>query len=147
MAGGLNRGDVHLYRFAPPDKQRPVLILTRDSAVGHLSTVTVAPISSTVRGVPSEVTLDLDDGMKGLCAVNLHNAVTVSQERLGKTCHQPERSTDARSVLGPALLAWLRLRIAHPFQLFSEPDSIAAVSETGAVRGDPVQGMPLYRPQ
>ena len=84
MAGRLNRGDIHLYRFAPPDKQRPVLILTRDSAVGHLSTVTVAPISSTVRGVPSEVMLDVDDGMKGHCAVNLHNAVTVSQERLGK---------------------------------------------------------------
>jgi mRNA interferase MazF len=84
MAGRLSRGDVHLYRFAPPDKQRPVLILTRDSAVGHLSTVTVAPISSTVRGVPSEVMLDVDDGMKGPCAVNLHNAATVSQERLGK---------------------------------------------------------------
>jgi mRNA interferase MazF len=84
VAGRLSRGDVHLYRFAPPDKQRPVLILTRDSAVGHLSTVTVAPISSTVRGVPSEVMLDVDDGMKGPCAVNLHNAATVSQDRLGK---------------------------------------------------------------
>ncbi len=84
MAGRLNRGDVHLYRFAPPDKQRPVLILTRDSAIGHLSTVTVAPISCTIRGVPSEVILDVEDGMKGRCVVNLHNAVTVSQERLGK---------------------------------------------------------------
>ena len=82
MAGRLNRGDVHLCRFAPPDKQRPVLILTRDGVIGHLSTVTVAPITSTVRGVPSEVVLDVDDGMKGRCAVNLHNAVTVSQQRL-----------------------------------------------------------------
>jgi len=46
--------------------------------------VTVAPISSTIRGVPSEVILDVDDGMKGRCAVNLHNAVTISQERLGR---------------------------------------------------------------
>jgi mRNA interferase MazF len=84
LAGRLNRGEVHLCRFAPPDKQRPVLILTRDSAIGHLSTVTVAPITSTVRLVPSEVILDADDGMKSRCAVNLHNAVTVSQERLGK---------------------------------------------------------------
>jgi mRNA interferase MazF len=59
-------------------------VLTRDSAIGHLSTVTVAPISSTIRGVPSEVILDVDDGMKGRCAVNLHNAVTISQERIGK---------------------------------------------------------------
>jgi mRNA-degrading endonuclease toxin of MazEF toxin-antitoxin module len=48
--------------------------LTRESAIGHLSTVTVAPISSTIRSVPSEVILDVDDGMKGRCAVNLHNA-------------------------------------------------------------------------
>jgi len=61
-----------------------VLILTRDSAVGHLSTVTIAPISSTIRRVPSQVILDIDDGMKGPCAVNLHNAITISQERLGK---------------------------------------------------------------
>jgi mRNA interferase MazF len=84
MVGRLSRGEVRLYRFAPPDKQRPVLILTRDSAVGHLSAVTVAPITSTIRGVPSEVILDASDGMKGPCAVNLHNAVTVAQERLGR---------------------------------------------------------------
>jgi mRNA interferase MazF len=80
----VNRGDVHLCRFSPPDKQRPVLILTRDSAIGHLSTATVVPITSTVREVPSEVILDVEDGMKGRCAVNLHNAVTVSQQRLGR---------------------------------------------------------------
>lgn len=84
MAGRLSRGDVRLCRFAPPDKQRPVLILTRDVAIVHLATVTVAPITSTIRNVPSEVILDVDDGMKSRCAVNLHNAVTVSQARLSK---------------------------------------------------------------
>ena len=84
MAAGIARGDVRLYQFAPPDKRRPVVVLTRDSAIDYLSTVTVAPITSTIRGVPSEVLLDIDDGMKSRCAVNLHNAVTVSQRRLGK---------------------------------------------------------------
>ena len=84
MAGTLSRGDVRLCGFKPPDKSRPVVILTRDSAIGHLATVTVAPITSTIRGVPSEVILDIDDGMKGRCAVNLHNAVTVAQARLGR---------------------------------------------------------------
>lgn len=84
MAGGLNRGDVRLYRFAAPDKSRPVVVITRDSALDYLSTATVAPITSTIRGVPSEVVLDVEDGMKGRCAVNLHNAVTVSQARLGR---------------------------------------------------------------
>ncbi len=81
---GVARGDVRLYQFASPDKTRPVVVLTRDSAIGYLSTVTVAPITSTVRGVPSEVVLSEEDGMKGMCAVNLHNAVTISQQRLGR---------------------------------------------------------------
>jgi len=84
MAGRLSRGDVCLLRFARPDKQRPVLVLTRESAIGHLATLTVAPITSTIRGVPSEVILDIDDGMKGRCAVNLHNVATVAQSGLGR---------------------------------------------------------------
>ena len=77
-----------MYQFAPPDKKRPVLVLTRDSAISYLSTVTVAPVTSTIRGVPSEVELSEEDGMKGPCAVNLHNAVTVSQQRLGRRLAQ-----------------------------------------------------------
>ncbi|HTT65701.1 MAG TPA: type II toxin-antitoxin system PemK/MazF family toxin [Bryobacteraceae bacterium] len=84
MAAALIRGDVRLCRFPPPDKERPVLVLTRASAIAYLSTVTVAPITSTMRGVPSEVILDVDDGMKGRCAVNLHNVVTIAQTRLGR---------------------------------------------------------------
>jgi mRNA interferase MazF len=84
VASRIARGDVRLYQFARPDKKRPVVVLTRDSAVAYLSTVTVAPITSTIRGVPSEVMLNEEDGMKGPCAINLHNAVTVSQDRLGR---------------------------------------------------------------
>ena len=84
MADTVARGDVRLYRFAPPDKNRPVVVLTRDSAIGYLSTVTVAPITSTIRGVPSEVVLNEGDGMKSVCAVNLHNAITISSDRLGR---------------------------------------------------------------
>jgi mRNA interferase MazF len=65
-----------------------VVVLTRDSAIAYLATVTVAPITSAIRGVPSEVVLNEDDGMKAACAVNLHNAVTVSQDRLGKRVTQ-----------------------------------------------------------
>ncbi len=84
MAGAIARGEVRLYRFPRPDKQRPVVVLTRDSAIGYLSTVTVAPITSTIRNVPSEVGLTEADGMKGPCAVNLHNVVTVSKAHLGR---------------------------------------------------------------
>ena len=88
MAGRVTRGDIRLYQFAPPDKKRPVVVLTRGSAIDYLSTVTVAPITSAIRGVPSEVVLNEEDGMKGPCAVNLHNAVTVSQNRLGRRVAQ-----------------------------------------------------------
>jgi mRNA interferase MazF len=92
VAGRIARGDVRFYSFAAPDnasaKKRPVVVLTRNSAITYLSTVTVAPITSTLRGAPSEVVLTEDDGMKASCAVNLHNAITVSQQRLGKRVTQ-----------------------------------------------------------
>jgi mRNA interferase MazF len=105
VAGRVIRGGVHLYRFARPDKERPVLVLTRDSAAGYLSTVTVAPITSTIRGVPSEVILDEHDGMKALCAVNLHNTVTISQQRLGRRVSQvgPKRMNEVCRALRFAL--------------------------------------------
>lgn len=84
MAGRLERGEVRLYRFPQPDKERPVLILTRGSAIPYLSRVTVAPITSTIRGVPSEVALGPEDGLRQSCVANLHNVMTVSQQGLGR---------------------------------------------------------------
>jgi mRNA interferase MazF len=88
VATRVVRGDVRLYQFAPPEKKRPVVVLTRDSAIAYLSTVTVAPITSAIRGVPSEVVLNEEDGVKAPCAVNLHNAITISQNRLGRRVAQ-----------------------------------------------------------
>ena len=88
MAARIVRGDIRLYQFAKPHKKRPVVVLTRNSAMVYLSTVTVAPITSTIRGVPSEVALDEEDGMKAPCAVSLHHAVTISQDRLGRRVAQ-----------------------------------------------------------
>ena len=84
MAGRIARGEVRLCDFAPPDKKRPVVVLTRDNALAYLTSVTVAPITSAIRGVPSEVLLNEEDGMKAPCAVNLHNTLTVPQDRVGK---------------------------------------------------------------
>jgi mRNA interferase MazF len=105
MARAIARGEVRLYEFQRPDKQRPVVVLTRESAIGYLSAVTVAPITSTIRGVPSEVTLNEADGMKGPCAVNLHNVVTVSKAHLGRRVAvlSPERMKELCAALGFAL--------------------------------------------
>jgi mRNA interferase MazF len=62
--------------------------MTRSSALNYLATVTVAPITSSIRGVPAEVVLDEADGMKAPCVVNLHNIATVPLARLGKRVAQ-----------------------------------------------------------
>ena len=83
MRSALARGQVRLCRFPRPDKERPVVILTRESAIGYLANVTVAPVTSTIRGVASEVRLTEADGMKGPCVANLHNLATVPKVHLG----------------------------------------------------------------
>ena len=79
----MERGEICWYRFKSPDKNRPVVILTRNSAVDYLGEITIAPITSTVRSIPTEVLLDEKDGMKNLCAVNLDHIQTVSKSRIG----------------------------------------------------------------
>ena len=105
MAGPIVRGEVRLYQFPRPDKHRPVLVLTRESAIAYLSAVTVAPITSTIRGVPSEVRLSEADGMKGECAVNLHNVVTVPKAHLGRRVAvlSPPKLKEVCAALGFAL--------------------------------------------
>ncbi|HME45426.1 MAG TPA: type II toxin-antitoxin system PemK/MazF family toxin [Syntrophorhabdales bacterium] len=79
----MNRGEVRWYRFKAPDKKRPVLILTRDSVIKYLSEITVAPITSTIRDIPSEVYLGKEDGMAKDCAINFDHIQTVSKARIG----------------------------------------------------------------
>ena len=79
----MKRGEVRWYVFSRPDKKRPVLILTRDSALEFLGEVTVAPITTTIRDIPSEVLLTKSDGMPRDCAVNLDHLQTVSKGKIG----------------------------------------------------------------
>jgi mRNA interferase MazF len=79
----MRRGEVRWYKFSPPDKRRLVLLLTRDSILGYLGDVTVAPVTSTIRDIPSEVRLDREDGMAQDCAINCDHIQTVSKSRLG----------------------------------------------------------------
>ena len=79
----MKRGEVRWYRFKAPDKKRPVLILTRNSILGYLGEVTVAPITSTVRDIPSEVFLSRNDGMSRDCVINFDHIQTVSIGKIG----------------------------------------------------------------
>jgi mRNA interferase MazF len=67
------QGDICYHTFKSPDKRRPVLILTRSSAISDLTWVTIAPITTTLRQLPTEVWLDEDDGMSEICTINLDN--------------------------------------------------------------------------
>jgi mRNA interferase MazF len=83
LGRSVNRGDVCWYTFKTPDKRRPVLILTRDSAIGVLNAVTVAPITSSIRSIPTEVILTEADGLPNTCAANLDNLQSVPKSNIG----------------------------------------------------------------
>jgi mRNA interferase MazF len=82
MAREIARGEIWTYAFRAPDKQRPVLVLTRHEVISLLHTVMVAPITSTIHGAPSEVIVGIDEGLKRDSAVNLDHVQTVEQARL-----------------------------------------------------------------
>ena len=85
MGRTVRHGDVCWYTFRAPDKRRPVLILTRSSAIPFLTGITVAPITTTIRGIPSEVLLTPgEDGMLEDCAVNTDNIQTIQKANLGE---------------------------------------------------------------
>ncbi|MDY6834394.1 MAG: type II toxin-antitoxin system PemK/MazF family toxin [Chloroflexota bacterium] len=79
----MKRGEIRLYKFKAPDKKRPVLILTRTSVLEYLGEVTVAPITTMIRAIPSEVLLSQHEGMSRDCAINFDHIQTVSKSKLG----------------------------------------------------------------
>jgi mRNA interferase MazF len=95
--------------FRALDKPRPVLVLTRADIIPVLNTVTVAPITRTVRGVPSEVTVGEESGLKEPSAINLHHLVTVPKSGLRRFV-----GTVSSAVL-------VRVRTASLFSLGFEP--------------------------
>ncbi|TAJ08744.1 MAG: type II toxin-antitoxin system PemK/MazF family toxin [Nitrospirae bacterium] len=101
----MRRGEVRWYKFSLPDKRRPVVILTRDSALDFLGEVTVAPVTSTVRDIPSEIALGEEDGMPRACAVNLDHIQTVSKGKIGAliTTLSTDRMAQVRQALRFAL--------------------------------------------
>ena len=98
----MRRGEIRWYRFQQPDKKRPVLILTRESALDFLGEVTVAPITSTQRDIPSEVVLTRADGVPRACAVNLDHLQTVPKARIGQLIAR--LSTDRMAAVRLALV-------------------------------------------
>ena len=101
----MERGEIRWYTFKHPDKKRPVLILTRDSILKYLGEVTVVPITSTIRSIPSEVLIDEKNGMKELCAINLDHIQTVQKSKIGSTISKlsPDKMESIKIALNFAL--------------------------------------------
>ena len=98
----MKRGDVYWYTFQAPDKRRPVLVITRTSALTFLSGITVAPLTMTIRDIPTEGVLTPEqDGVPSLCAVNLDNLQTVQRSGLRHriTSLSPQRMDDVNAAL------------------------------------------------
>jgi mRNA interferase MazF len=72
---------IHAARL---DKTRPVVVLTRELVRPHLRTVTVAPITSTARGLSTEVPLGAANGLDQAYVVSCDNIVTISKTQLGR---------------------------------------------------------------
>lgn len=72
---------IHIARL---DKARPVLILTRELVRPYLTTVTIAPITTTVRGLSTEVAVDAANGLEGSSVVSCDNITTILKSGLGK---------------------------------------------------------------
>jgi mRNA interferase MazF len=71
--------------LAALDKTRPVVVLTRDAARAAMTKVTVAPITTTVKGLSSEVAVGPSNGLEEVGAISVDNVVTIPSRLLGRT--------------------------------------------------------------
>jgi mRNA interferase MazF len=102
----VKQGDIYWYTFRSPDKRRPVLILTRTSAIPYLSGITVAKLTTTIRGAASEVLRTPgEDGVLAECVVNTDNIQTIQKHQLADLISElsPERMREVRTAIEFAL--------------------------------------------
>ena len=82
MAARVSRGEIWRLHQPHPDKRRPVVVISRSSLIPLLHTVIVAPVTSTMRGAPTEVPVGVEEGLKQASCVNLCNVFTVRRSQL-----------------------------------------------------------------
>ena len=78
----MKRGEIWWAELEPPAGRRPVLLLSRDEAYSVRELVTIAPVTTRVRHIPSEVPLGLEDGLPKPCVVNLDTVTTIAKVSL-----------------------------------------------------------------
>ena len=78
----MRRGEIWWAELAPPAGRRPVLLLSRDETYAVRELVMVAPLTTRIRGIPSEVSLGDEDGVPRPCVVNLDTIATIAKVSL-----------------------------------------------------------------
>jgi mRNA interferase MazF len=78
----VKRGEIWWAELASPAGRRPVLLLSRNEAYTVRELVVVAPLTTRIRGIPSEVLLGDDDGVPRACVVNLDSITTIARSSL-----------------------------------------------------------------
>lgn len=101
----MKHGEIRWYKFNYPDKKRPVLILTRDSVLDYLGEVTIAPITTTIRDIPSEVFISQNEGMSRDCVINCDHLQTASKGKIDPlmTILPPSKLVEVRQAICFAL--------------------------------------------
>jgi mRNA interferase MazF len=92
----MHRGEVWWAALPPPLGRRPVVLLSRDEAYNVRAAVTVAEVTTKVRGIPVEVALGPEDGLPKVCVVNLDTIVTIRKEILVEKMTALSRAKMAR---------------------------------------------------
>jgi mRNA interferase MazF len=102
----IHRGDICWFRFAAPDKRRPVLVLGRQDVLPLLSQVPVIPLSTQTRALAWEVPLSMDDGLPSPCVLKPEWIRIVERRHIGpliatlRVSRWPEARAALLDVLG-----------------------------------------------
>jgi mRNA interferase MazF len=78
----MKRGEIWWANLGPPSGKRPVVLLSRDEAYEIRTSITVAPLTRTIRGIPVEVPLEVKDGLPQPCVINLDCISTIPKRLL-----------------------------------------------------------------
>ena len=78
----MRRGEIWWAELEPPAGRRPVVLLSRNEAYNVRSLIIVAPVTTRIRLIPSEVPLGVDDGMPQDCVANLDTITTIPKDCL-----------------------------------------------------------------
>ena len=101
----MTRGEIWWAVLPAPVGRRPVVLMSRAAAYGIRNSVTVAPVTRTIRGIPTEVVLDRRDGMASRCVVNADDLTTIPKSLLSRrlTALSPARVSELEAAIRFAL--------------------------------------------